>query len=226
MAAASITPMQTTPPVTYELESQGQLARPVHLAISSEGTMMLEGGQMVTMEELQALMDEYTGNLVLYANAAAPAQQIIIRINALARNAGWRTAFVVQRQKQAASMKRAHGFLLRFIDLGLLLLMAFLVVAELNPTHEEALPGRSDRLETVAPVLKTMRLHLIPRPGPKCGFCRVVLSCAEGPFRGCWPTAWNSSFRGASCLDRKVMRRSRCSFRLWICAQFKAWSVR
>ena len=45
-------------------------------------------------------------------------------------------------------MKRAHGFLLRFIDLGLLLLMAFLVVAELNPTHEEALPGRSDRPET------------------------------------------------------------------------------
>ena len=39
-------------------------------------------------------------------------------------------------------MKRVHGFLLRFIDLGLLLLMAFLVVAELNPTHEVAMPGR------------------------------------------------------------------------------------
>ena len=38
-------------------------------------------------------------------------------------------------------MRHAHGFLLRFIDLGLLLLMAFLVVAELNPTHQESLPG-------------------------------------------------------------------------------------
>ena len=100
MAAASITPMQTTPPVTYELENQGQLARPVYVAISSEGTMMLEGGQMVSMEELQAVMDEYTGNLVLFAHAAAPAQQLI-RINALARNAGWRTAFVVQQRNRA-----------------------------------------------------------------------------------------------------------------------------
>ena len=38
-------------------------------------------------------------------------------------------------------MSRAHGFLLRFIDLGLLLLMAFLAVAELDPTHHEPLPG-------------------------------------------------------------------------------------
>ena len=38
-------------------------------------------------------------------------------------------------------MRRTHGFLLRFLDLGLLLLMAFLVVAELNPSHQESLPG-------------------------------------------------------------------------------------
>ena len=44
-------------------------------------------------------------------------------------------------------MRRAHGFLLRFIDLGLLLLMAFLVVAELNPTHQESLPGNPGQPE-------------------------------------------------------------------------------
>ncbi len=40
-------------------------------------------------------------------------------------------------------MKRGSGHLLRFIDLGLLLLLAFLSVAELNPTLQVALPGKS-----------------------------------------------------------------------------------
>jgi len=39
-------------------------------------------------------------------------------------------------------MKRSGGHLLRFIDLGLLLLLAFLSVAELNPTVQVALPGK------------------------------------------------------------------------------------
>ncbi|MXY07664.1 MAG: hypothetical protein F4146_05250 [Rhodothermaceae bacterium] len=41
-------------------------------------------------------------------------------------------------------MKRSSGHLLRFIDLGLLLLLAFLSVAELNPTLQVQLPGRSN----------------------------------------------------------------------------------
>ncbi len=40
-------------------------------------------------------------------------------------------------------MKRSSGHLLRFIDLGLLLLLAFLSVAELNPTLQVQLPGKS-----------------------------------------------------------------------------------
>ena len=40
-------------------------------------------------------------------------------------------------------MKRAQGLLIRFIDLGLLLLMAFLAVAELNPVHQVALAGQA-----------------------------------------------------------------------------------
>ncbi len=40
-------------------------------------------------------------------------------------------------------MKRGSGHLLRFIDLGLLLLLAFLSVAELNPTLQVPLPGKS-----------------------------------------------------------------------------------
>ncbi len=39
-------------------------------------------------------------------------------------------------------MKRSRGHFLRFIDLGLLLLLAFLSVAELNPTLQSPLPGR------------------------------------------------------------------------------------
>lgn len=39
-------------------------------------------------------------------------------------------------------MKRGSGHLLRFIDLGLLLLLAFLSVAELNPTLQVPLPGK------------------------------------------------------------------------------------
>ncbi|MXX59805.1 MAG: hypothetical protein F4246_03145 [Rhodothermaceae bacterium] len=41
-------------------------------------------------------------------------------------------------------MKRSSGHLLRFIDLGLLLLLAFLSVAELNPTLQVQLPGKSN----------------------------------------------------------------------------------
>ena len=38
-------------------------------------------------------------------------------------------------------MKHARGMLIRFIDLGLLLLMAFLAVADLDDTFQVALPG-------------------------------------------------------------------------------------
>ncbi len=39
-------------------------------------------------------------------------------------------------------MKRSSGHFLRFIDLGLLLLLAFLSIAELNPTLQVPLPGK------------------------------------------------------------------------------------
>ncbi|MDE2671483.1 MAG: hypothetical protein OXI04_02980 [Bacteroidota bacterium] len=47
-------------------------------------------------------------------------------------------------------MKRSSGHLLRFIDLGLLLLLAFLSVAELNPTFQVQLPGKSKTSEEAA----------------------------------------------------------------------------
>ena len=47
-------------------------------------------------------------------------------------------------------MKRSSGHLLRFIDLGLLLLLAFLSVAELNPTLQVQLPGKSNSSQGTA----------------------------------------------------------------------------
>lgn len=47
-------------------------------------------------------------------------------------------------------MKRSSGHLLRFIDLGLLLLLAFLSVAELNPTLQVQLSGKSDTSKETA----------------------------------------------------------------------------
>lgn len=47
-------------------------------------------------------------------------------------------------------MKRSSGHLLRFIDLGLLLLLAFLSVAELNPTLQVQLPGKSNTSKEMA----------------------------------------------------------------------------
>ena len=47
-------------------------------------------------------------------------------------------------------MKRSSGHLLRFIDLGLLLLLAFLSVAELNPTLQVQLPGKSNTSQETA----------------------------------------------------------------------------
>ncbi len=47
-------------------------------------------------------------------------------------------------------MKRSSGLFLRFIDLGLLLLLAFLSVAELNPTLQVPLPGKPGSPQEVA----------------------------------------------------------------------------
>lgn len=48
-------------------------------------------------------------------------------------------------------MRRSSGHFLRFIDLGLLLLLAFLSVAELNPTLQVSLPGKTGNpQETIA----------------------------------------------------------------------------
>ncbi len=46
-------------------------------------------------------------------------------------------------------MRRGSGHLLRFIDLGLLLLLAFLSVAELNPTLQVALPEKTGASQKV-----------------------------------------------------------------------------
>ena len=77
-------------------------------------------------------------------------------------------------------MKRVHGFLLRFIDLGLLLLMAFLVVAELNPTHEVAMPGRPGDNTTTEGLQhyritfdEALRMEVQERPGGAL-LCRVL----------------------------------------------------
>ena len=50
-------------------------------------------------------------------------------------------------------MKRAPGHLIRFIDLGLLLLMAFLALSELNPIYQVALPGREKNSVPTVPVI-------------------------------------------------------------------------
>lgn len=47
-------------------------------------------------------------------------------------------------------MKRSSGHFLRFIDLGLLLLLAFLSIAELNPTLQVSLPGKPGKPSEVA----------------------------------------------------------------------------
>ena len=49
-------------------------------------------------------------------------------------------------------MKRSSGHFLRFIDLGLLLLLAFLSVAELNPTLQVPLPGKLESPREVVTV--------------------------------------------------------------------------
>lgn len=80
-------------------------------------------------------------------------------------------------------MRRTQGFLIRFIDLGLLLLMAFLVVAELNPTHQESFPGDSaEQTRAYALIFdEAMRLRIITQGRVLCETSNMdhLLACLQ-----------------------------------------------
>ena len=99
MAAASIAPVDAPMPVTFELEDKGRLPGPLNVAISADGALYLEGGQLLTLPELKALLGPSGGFLVLYASARAPASRLI-EVSRIARAAYWRTAFVVERRER------------------------------------------------------------------------------------------------------------------------------
>lgn len=98
MAAASIEPLDADLPITFELEDKGQLTEPLNVAVTEDGTLLLEGGTPVSEDELNEALASHAGHLLLYANADAPAYRII-EVNRMARAADWRAAFIVQRKE-------------------------------------------------------------------------------------------------------------------------------
>ena len=84
-------------------------------------------------------------------------------------------------------MKRGSGHFLRFIDLGLLLLLAFLSVAELNPTLQVSLPGKPGSPQEVVAVRVVFNqdwegtLTRLDRPAILCQTASIVelAACME-----------------------------------------------
>ena len=74
-------------------------------------------------------------------------------------------------------MKYAYGTLLRFIDLGLLLLMAFLAVAGLGDTFQAPLSGKQSGAGAAASAA-----HILVD-----GSGRFEVAALPGGLRVCWP---------------------------------------
>ena len=98
MAATSITSYGTEPPVTFRLEDKGTLPVPMAIAITSDGTYVIQGKRPVDAAQLGQLLAVHRADIVFLADAQAPAVRLMAA-HRMARAAGRRAAFIVQRKE-------------------------------------------------------------------------------------------------------------------------------
>ena len=98
MAAASFTADGPEPPVTHELTDQGTLPAPMQVAITREGSIHLQGGESVSLTELESVLGSWSGEIEFIADAEAPASRLLA-VHAIARRLDQRAAFRVRQMR-------------------------------------------------------------------------------------------------------------------------------
>ena len=95
MAAASFTTDSPDPPVTHELTDQGTLPAPMQVAITREGSIHLQGGESVSLTELESVLESWSAEIEFIADADAPAGRLLA-VHAIVRRLDQRAAFKVR----------------------------------------------------------------------------------------------------------------------------------
>ena len=95
MAAASFTNMRIEPPVTRELEDEGALAEPLRIEVAADGSIHVQKGGILTMPELEVLLNSSPRAIEFMADAEASARQLL-DLHALIMDQEQSAAFTVR----------------------------------------------------------------------------------------------------------------------------------
>lgn len=96
MAAATIEPEYAEPPVSREMESLGHVARPLRVAITAEGEILVPEAGAATLPELAALLAGGEAPVEFIADRGAPAT-LLLACHRAARRAGRSAVFLIKR---------------------------------------------------------------------------------------------------------------------------------
>ena len=96
MAAATIEPEYAELPVSREMESAGQVARPLRIAITAAGEILVPETGAATLPELESLLAGNAMAVEFIADRSAPAT-LLSACHRAARSAGRPAVFLIKR---------------------------------------------------------------------------------------------------------------------------------
>ena len=95
MAAASFTTTGPEPPVTHKLTDEGVLLLPLQIGIGEDGSIYTREGSIISLEEMQEMVDTWSGPVEFIADADAPAGRLLA-VHAVTRRLERQAAFQVK----------------------------------------------------------------------------------------------------------------------------------
>ncbi len=95
MAAASFTTSGPVLPVTYELSEEGELIRPIQIAIAADGSLYTSEGEVIDLEALKLLIDAGPTEVEFIADGNALAARMLA-IHEVVRHFDRQAAFKVR----------------------------------------------------------------------------------------------------------------------------------
>jgi len=101
MATASFTTSNTEPPISSELTEKGILIQPMQVELTSEGRILTQDQSELTLDDLEDLMDTWSGQIELVADGQAAAGQLL-EIHAIARQHHRPAAFRVRKVQRGS----------------------------------------------------------------------------------------------------------------------------
>ena len=96
MAAATIEPEYAEPPVSRQLENGGQVARPLRIAITASGPILVPQTGVTTLPEFEALLAGGAAPVEFIADRDAPATRLSACHRAV-KSAGRHAVFLIKR---------------------------------------------------------------------------------------------------------------------------------